>query len=115
MNVTVVVRDCPVFVPVTTTGKEPDAVKVHDKVAVWLGGRVTLTGIVQATLLDDNATAPLNCGDREPPTLIVAASGLPLTPLIGPLFERAKLVTVNENCVVGARVTPPPEQLTLIV
>jgi len=88
--------------PVTTTEKvvETVTVKVHDKVAVWLGGRVTLAGIVQATLLDDNVTIPLNCGDREPPTLIDAASGVPLAPVIGPLFERTKSATLKVTVVV---------------
>jgi hypothetical protein len=100
LNTTVVVRDCPEFVPVTTTEKVPDVAKVHDKVATWLGGRVTLAGIVQAALLDDNATAPLK--PVEPVTLTVAESETPVPPAIGPLFERAKSVTVNENCGVAA-------------
>src|SRR3989442_10477225 len=66
LKVTVVVRDCPLFVPVTTTVKvvETVTVKVHDKVAVWLGGRVTLAGIVQAVgLLDNNVIKPLKVED----------------------------------------------------
>ena len=103
LNVTVVVRDCRLFVPVTTTRKvvETVTVKVHDNVVVALGGRVTLDAIVQAVgLLDDNATIPLK--PVEPPTLIVAPAATPLVPEIGPLFERAKLETVNENCGLAA-------------
>ena len=79
----------------------PAVVKVHDKVATWLGGRVTLAGIVQAALLDDNATIPLK--PVEPLTLIVAESATPVPPLtVDGLAERAKLVTANENCGLAA-------------
>jgi hypothetical protein len=62
-------------------------------------------------LLDDNATAPLK--PVEPVTLTVAESETPVPPAIGPLFERAKSVTVNENCGDAARAGA--EQFTLIV
>src|SRR3989442_606394 len=80
LKVTVVVRDCPLFVPVTTTVKTPLDAKVHDNVTVALGGRVTLAGIVQATLLDDNVTIPLKAGEDEPPTVTCEVRALPATP-----------------------------------
>jgi hypothetical protein len=113
LNTTVVIRDCPLFVPVTITETEPAAVKVHDKAVVASGGRVTLGAIVQAALSDDNATLPLK--PVEPATLIVALAATPVVAEMGPLFERAKLVTVSENCGFAAWVCPPPLQFTLIV
>jgi hypothetical protein len=111
LNTTVVVRDCPLFIPVTMTETVPAVVKVHDNAVTWLGGRVTLGAIEQAALLDDNATTPLK--PVEPLTVIDAVSATPVPPLIGPLFERAKSVTVNENC--GLAEWAGAEQLTLIV
>jgi len=85
------------------TLKTPLDAKVHDNVTVALGGRVTLAGIVQATLLDDNATAPLKAGEDEPPTVTCEVRALPRTPFtVDGLAERAKLVTVSENCGLAA-------------
>jgi hypothetical protein len=107
LNTTVVVRDCPLFVPFTTTLKVPAALKLHDKVAVWLGGRVTLSGVEQAVVpvppvtFVDKATTPPN--PVEPPTLIVEVSVAPVPPFtVDGLAERAKLVTANENCGLAA-------------
>ena len=58
VKVTLAVRDWPLFVPVTVTVKIPVAEKVHDSIAVWSGGRVTLGAIEQLRLFCDKATAP---------------------------------------------------------
>jgi len=99
LKTTLVVRDCPLFVPVTTTVKLPGEGNVHVSVAVCVGGRVTLAGLVaQLALSSVRATAPAN--PPRPVTVIVEVTGTPGLPETGVTPLRAKSVTVTATVVV---------------
>jgi len=100
LKTTLVVRDCPLFVPVTTTVKVPAEGNVHDSVEVCgVGGRVTLVGLSeQLTLSSVKATTPAN--PPRPVTVMVEVTGTPVPPDTGVTPLRAKSVTLTVTVVV---------------
>jgi len=80
---TVVVRDCPLLVPVTVTVQDPATEAVQESVEVCgVGGSVTLVGVrvqvkpVAGVMLDDRATAP-----EKPFRPVTVMVDVPATPI----------------------------------
>jgi len=99
VTVTVVVRDCPLFVPVTVTVYVP-AEPVHDRVEVCgVGGSVTLVGVrvhvnPAGDTAEDRATVPAN--PFTPATEMVEVAAFPATTVaLAGLAARVKFVTMT--------------------